>query len=130
MPTRPRVRPKRRNEAAAIEKAHTPHALLSAMVAAVGVHETARRLARGPRIVQWYLQGRNRIPRTVASWLVAAAANSRAGHKDLATVLWHYPRAQPNRGNSTPSQQRARAARHRAELAADRARLPLPDPYA
>lgn len=75
-----------------------PLELLEAMVAAVGVKETARRLARQPAAVQrWRTRGK--VPVPVWHWLILAAANvANSRGAALEEVRWHYPKRKQRAG--------------------------------
>ena len=68
--------------------------LLESMVTAVGLKETARRLARTASAVRLWRRGRVRVPEVVRQWLLTAATNTR-GSGSLYSVVWLYPRPRP-----------------------------------
>jgi hypothetical protein len=67
--------------------------LLDAMIAAVGIRETARRLCRDRATITMWHRTRSRVPNAVHDWLLLAAANiSNARDRRLEKVRWHYPK--------------------------------------
>ncbi len=66
--------------------------LLEAMIQAIGITETARRLCRDHRTITSYRK-RKRVPYPVWEWLILAAANvSNSRDPSLGAVRWHYPK--------------------------------------
>ena len=85
--------PRRRNEIDELPT-HDGRELLAAMIATVGLKETARRLARCPTTIRRWYTGRDPVPEVVRQWLLAAATNSRKTGS-LDGLKWHDPRPRP-----------------------------------
>lgn len=73
---------------------HDGQELLTSMIRAVGVRETARRLARSASAIRHWHSGRLRVPEVVRQWLLTAATNCRHSG-NLEAVGWFYPRPRP-----------------------------------